>query len=62
MASVLTFPAGRSFRFVVEKHAEGASAEKWVNSHWGISISGGSLDDLVLMGRAIVTFERVLTR
>lgn len=58
MASVITFPAGRSFVFTINKRLVANPNKKWNNSYEVISIASGTLGDLVACGQALVAYER----
>jgi hypothetical protein len=57
MASVLTWPSGRSFTYTVTKVLVANPARSWVNRYECISIASGTLDDLILLGRALALLE-----
>lgn len=57
MASVITFPAGRSFTFTINKRLETNPSKKWNNSYEVVSLASGTLADLVACGQALVQYE-----
>lgn len=57
MASVLSFPAGRSFVYVFTKELVADVSKQWVNTYESISIASGELSDLIRLGRALIEWE-----
>lgn len=58
MASVLSFPSGRSFVFTVYKELVADVSKEWVNNYESMSIAAGELSDLIRAGRALAEFEK----
>lgn len=58
MASVVEWPAGRSFEFTVFKHMTQNAEKKWVNTYWARSLAGGTIWDLVDLAHALCLFEQ----
>lgn len=57
MASVLEWPAGRSFEFTVFKHVTSNTERAWVNTYWVRSKAPGTIFNLYTLVGALQSFE-----